>query len=178
MSARARLAAARSLARLVVDAWPALVRGHLPVLADQVPISRERQPGHPRWCSQGSQCWPPDAGSHPDGGQIVEVVHCSVTRVEHKDGVAEVAVERFDTLHDDGRLDVEQVVYLNTDGTFDADQAEAYALSILRAVRQIDAGLDGTPGGIPAVLDALGKPWPSSEQRDTTDHREEGATHG
>ena len=114
---------------------------------------------HPGWCDP-RQCWAPSTGGHPDGGQIVEWVHCSATYVEHVDGVAEVAVERFDTLHDDGRHDVEQVVYLHTDGTFSARQAEAYARAILQAIGAIDAGLEGTPGGIPAVLGALPEPWP------------------
>ena len=40
-------------ALLVRDAWPVLVGGRLPDLAEQVPVSRERQAGHPAWCSQG-----------------------------------------------------------------------------------------------------------------------------
>ena len=119
---------------------------------------------HPAWCSQGPECWPPSAGAGVEGDRIVEVVHCAATYVEHSDGVAEVTVERFDTLHDDGRHDVEQIVFLHTDGTFTARQAEAYGRAILAAVRQLDAGLDGTPGGIPTD--------------DTAHRREEGATHG
>ena len=116
---------------------------------------------HPGWCSGGPQCWPPSAGGGTEGDQIVEVVHCAATYVAHVDGTAEVAVERFDTIHDDGRHDVEKVVYLHTDGTFTARQAWEYAQAILRAVEQIDDGLDGTPGGVPAVLEMLPAPWPA-----------------
>ena len=124
---------------------------------------------HPGWCSGGPQCWPPSAGGGSEGDQIVEVVHCEATYVEHVDGVAQVAVERFDTLHDDGRHEVDEVVYLSADGTLTARQAEAYARAILAAVGAIDAGLDGTPGGIPAVLAQLPEPWPPPG-RDRPDH--------
>jgi hypothetical protein len=61
-------------------------------------------------------------------------------------------------------------------GVVDADHAEAYALSILRAVRQLDAGLPDTPGGIPAVLASLDPPaWPPGAPNT---HQQEGDTHG
>ncbi len=116
-AAWSRLRSARLLARLVVDAWPVLVRGYLHPLAEQVPICRERQVGHPAWCAQGA----------PKGG-------CGRPK-QASDGT--------------------EAIVLTADGSFTADQAEAYALSILRAVRQLDAGLPGTPGGIPAVLHLL-----------------------
>jgi hypothetical protein len=59
-----------------------------------------------------------------------------------------------------GEYDVDQTIVLGADGAFAADQAEAYALSIPAGVRQLDAGLDGTPGGIPAALATLPEPWP------------------
>jgi hypothetical protein len=64
-----------------------------------------------------------------------------------------VFLVRIDSVRD-GEHDVCEALVLTADGSFTADQAEAYALSILRAVRQLDAGLDGTPGGIPAALAA------------------------
>src|SRR5512133_193467 len=54
--------------------------------------------------------------------------------------------------HADGEHEQYQRVVLTADATFTAREAEAFAVSILRAVRRLDAGLPGTPGGIPAVL--------------------------
>jgi hypothetical protein len=147
------LASARQLSRLVVDAWPVLVRGYLPDLADQRPVCQERTPGHPAWCSQ--DCWPPSRA----GDGTVEWCHDQRTDVEHLDGVADVFLVRMDALRG-GEHDVTKAVVLTANGSINEDQAEAYALSILRAVRQLDAGLEGTPGGVPAALAQLPEPWP------------------
>ena len=99
---------------------------------------------HPEWCSGGPQC----DGPKVYAGGYVEAVHCTATYLEHLDGQAQVAFLRFDSIHGDGRHDVDEVAYLSVDGTFTARQAEAYALAILAAVRQLDAGLDVPPGGL------------------------------
>jgi hypothetical protein len=53
-----------------------------------------------------------------------------------------------------------QRVVLTADATFGTQEAAAFAVSILRAVRQLDAGLPGTPGGPPAVPRQVPEPWP------------------
>lgn len=145
-SARRRWRLARSLARLVRDAWPVLVGGWLPDLAQQVPACRERQPGHPGWCSQGYSCGEPQRLA--DG--TVEWDHSSrVDIVGEVDGRADVFLVRLDALRPpNGRHDVCEALVLTADGTFTTDEAEAFALEILRAARRLDAGLDGTPGGL------------------------------
>ena len=49
---------------------------------------------------------------------------------------------------------------LTADATFTTREAAAFAVSILRAVRQLDAGPPGTPGGPPAVPRQAPEPWP------------------
>jgi hypothetical protein len=56
----------------------------------------------------------------------------------------------MDTVRADGEHEQYERVVLTADATFTTREAEAFAVSILRAVRQLDAGLPGTPGGIPA----------------------------
>ena len=99
---------------------------------------------HPEWCSQGPEC----DGPKVYAGGYIEAVHCTAAYLEHLDGWAQVAFQRFDSIHGDGRHEVDEVAYLSVDGTFTARQAEAYALAILAAVRQLDAGLDVPPGGL------------------------------
>ena len=76
----------------------------------------------------------------------------------------------MDAVRADGEHEQYQRVVLTADATFTAREAAAFAVSILRAVRQLDAGLPGTPGGIPAVPRQVPEPWPppggtgSSEQ--------------
>ena len=115
--------------------------------------ARERQDGHPGWCGQGgrhSGCGGPKVAS--DG--TVEWEHGSSTLIEHLDGVADVFVVRMDALLD-GEHDVTKAVVITSDGSFTARQAEAFARAILAAVRLLDAGLEGTPGGVAAVLGSL-----------------------
>jgi hypothetical protein len=65
----------------------------------------------------------------------------------------------MDTVRADGEHEQYERVVLTADATFTAREAEAFAVSILRAVRQLDAGLPGTPGGI-RVLRQVPGPWP------------------
>ena len=156
-SAWRRLVTARQLARLVADAWPVVVRGYLPDLASQVPVCRERQPGHPAWCSQGYSCHGPKRAS--DG--TIEWDHASRVDVYGEHGAADVFLVRLDSLlPPNGRHASEDAPILTANGTFTVEEAEAFALAILHAVRQLDAGLPGTPGGIPAVRAALPESWP------------------
>lgn len=150
MSARGLARSARFLARLVRDACPVLVGGWLPDLAQQVPAWRERQPGHPAWCSQGHSCGAPRR--YDDC--TVEWDHASrVDVVGELDGRGDVFLVRMDALRPpNGRHVVTEALVLTADGTFTTDEAEAFALEILRACRRLDAGLDGTPGGVPAAL--------------------------
>lgn len=140
------------LARLVADAWPVVVRGRLHPCAEQDPAAQPRSAGHPRWCSQGPGCQP--ARRFSDGS--VEWDHSRRVDVVGEQGVADVFLVRMDALRADGLPYVDEALGLTAKGTFTADEAEGYALQILAAVQQLDAGLDGTPGGVGAAL----LPWP------------------
>lgn len=72
----------------------------------------------------------------------------------------------MEAIRPDGVLDVDEVIVIgHTDGSFTAEQAEAFGLAILEAVRRLDAGLPGTPGGVPAVLAQLDPPqWPPAAE--------------
>lgn len=83
-----------------------------------------------------------------------------MTVVPHTDGVSDVFLVRMDAVRADGEHEQYQRVVLTADATFTAREAEAFAVSILRAARQLDAGLPGTPAGIPAVLRQVSEPWP------------------
>ena len=66
----------------------------------------------------------------------------------------------MDAVRADGEHEQYERVVLTADATFATQEAEAFAVSILRAVRQLDAGLPGTPGGPPAVPRQVPEPWP------------------
>ena len=174
-----RLAATWWVAR---EAWHHLATGPLHPLAEQVPLSQPRDVAHPVWCAQthrGRGCSAPSVA----GDGTVEWAHARSVEVEHLDGVAEVCTLRMEAIRPDGVHDVDEVVVLShIDGSFTAAQAEAFALALLEAVRRLDRGLDGTPGGLPAVRAALDPPqWPppGRDQTDHTNNNEQGdETHG
>jgi hypothetical protein len=147
-----RLAATWWVAR---EAWHHLATGPLHPLASQWPLAQPRDTSHPGWCSQtyrGRGCGKPSVA----GDGTVEWAHARPVEVEHLDGVAEVCTLRMEALRPDGVHDVDEVIVLGVDaaGSFTAAQAEAFGLAILEAVRRLDAGLPGVPGGVPAVLAA------------------------
>ena len=140
--------------------------GYLHPCAEQVPLSQPRRAGHPRWCAQGQGgCAEPRR--YPDG--TTEWDHTKRVDVRGEHGAGDVFLVRIDAVRD-REHDVCKALVLTADGTFTADEAEGFALQILAAVRQ----LDGTPGGLPAVLAALPEPW-QPVPTDTTTHREDEA---
>lgn len=149
-----RLAAVWWIAR---EAWHHLQTGPLHPLAAQVPLGQPRDHSHPTWCSQGGN----RGGCHRvtvarDG--TVEWAHGQVFAVEHLDGVADVCALRMDAVLPGGAHYVTKAIVMDCNGSFAVDQAEAFGLAVLEAVRLYDAGLDGTPGGVPAVLELLPRP--------------------
>ena len=73
----------------------------------------------------------------------------------------------MDAVRADAEHEQYQRVVLTADATFTAREAEAFAVSllraILRAIRQLDAGPPGTPGGPPAVPRQAPEPGPLTQ---------------
>ena len=155
----ARLAVAAGLARA---AWRVLVGGTAHPLAEpdrsglagsyrrrlaEDACRRGVPTRHPGWCSQNASCEQP----HVQSG-TAEWSHARMTVVEHLDGVADAYLIRMDDVGPDDVHRVHQAVVLTADGSYTADQAEAFGLAVLAAAHQLRAGLDGHPGGVAQAL--------------------------
>lgn len=101
---------------------------------------------HPRWCSQGRHCDPP----HRCVDGTVEWVHSTFSAVVPIcDSVCDIYLVRIDSISPDGEHDVTRSIVLSGSGSLTAAQAAELGRGLLAAAEQLDAGLDGTPGGAP-----------------------------
>ena len=111
----------------------------------------QRQPGHPAWCDQGrGHCEP--LRLYPNG--TMEWSHWAVTYIDGGRHGGRVSLYRVEHLAPDGRHNVEQGVDVEVEGTFTEDQVDEFVTVLQQAVRTARRGLDGTPGGLPAVIAA------------------------
>jgi hypothetical protein len=111
-------------------------------------MADQRRPGHPPWCSQGSECSSPRTAR--DG--TVEWSHWIAFPVEGGDRAGYVWLVRMESLTPDGQHHVEASAQVTADGPFDADQLEGFASALLHAARALRAGLPGTPNDLAVAL--------------------------
>lgn len=157
---RSHPVSSRRLSRLLlVAAWRCLVAARR-VLAGEAahPLALPLADGpghradHPVWCGQGQHCDRPDSSR-----TAVEWSHALMTAVKHEDGVADTYLLRMDAVKDGEHRPHERVV-ITSNGSFTAEQAEAFGLAILQAAAQLTGGLEGTPGGVTRALEMAATP--------------------